>query len=92
MGVLLTHLLKWLAQPDHRSPSWSGSITEQRRRIRLLLSRHPSLRARLPQVVEATYSRAKAVAATETGLSLRRFPIKCPFSVTEIVDPDFLPE
>ena len=37
-------------------------------------------------------SRAKAVAAAETGLSLRRFPVKCPFTVTEIVDPDFLPE
>src|SRR5438552_2938743 len=35
--VLLTHLLKWEYQPDHRSGSWHGTILEQRRELRKLL-------------------------------------------------------
>jgi len=92
MKVLLVHLLKWQAQTGRRSASWRGTITEQRGRIRLALSRNPSLRARLPQLVEATYSRAKAIAAAETKLPLSRFPIACPFTIGEIVNPDFFPE
>jgi Domain of unknown function DUF29 len=92
VGVLLIHLLKWQAQAELRSGSWNASITEQRRRIRSLLLRHPSLRPRLPQMVDSTYSRAKVVAAAETGLSLQLFSVKCPFTVIEIIDPDFWPE
>jgi len=92
MLVLLTHLLKWLVQRELRSTSWSGSITEQRRRIRLLLSQQPSLRVRLPQMVEVTYGPARSAAAAETGLASRRFPSRCPFTITEILERDFLPE
>jgi Domain of unknown function DUF29 len=92
LRVLLTHLIEWPAQADRRSASWNGSIAEQRQRIRRLLLQHPSLRKLLPEMIEATYGRAKAVAAAETGLSPRRFPGKCPFPVAEIIDPDFLPE
>src|SRR5438105_2494111 len=35
--VLLSHLLKWDYQPDHRSGSWRGAILEQQRELRQLL-------------------------------------------------------
>src|ERR1700745_1414118 len=35
--VLLSHLLKWEYQPDHRSGSWRGTIRAQRRELRQLL-------------------------------------------------------
>src|SRR5438093_12323017 len=35
--VLLTHLLKWEQQPEHRSNSWRGTIMSQRRELRHLL-------------------------------------------------------
>src|SRR5437773_9954788 len=35
--TLLTHLLKWHHQPQHRSGSWQGTIVEQRRELRKLL-------------------------------------------------------
>src|ERR1700745_1868796 len=35
--VLLSHLLKWEYQPEHRSGSWRGTIRAQRRELRQLL-------------------------------------------------------
>src|SRR5258708_264733 len=35
--VLLTPLLKWEYQPDHRSGSWQGTFLEQQRELRQLL-------------------------------------------------------
>src|SRR6266852_768507 len=35
--TLLTHLLKWEHQPEHRRGSWRGTILEQRRELRKLL-------------------------------------------------------
>src|SRR5947208_15158746 len=35
--VLLSHLLKWPHQPDHRSGSWRWNILEQQRELRQLL-------------------------------------------------------
>jgi len=35
--VLLVHLLKYTYQPKHRSPSWIGTIREQRKHMRDLL-------------------------------------------------------
>src|SRR5437588_1493242 len=37
--VLVTHILKWMHQPDHRSRSWRGSIVEQRQELRRLAGR-----------------------------------------------------
>src|ERR1700722_3187285 len=36
--VLLCHLLKWEHQPERRSGSWRGTIREQRRELRQLLT------------------------------------------------------
>src|SRR6478609_2702340 len=35
--VLLSHLLKWEHQPDHRSGTWQATILEQQRELRQLL-------------------------------------------------------
>src|SRR5947208_15986102 len=37
LSVLLTHLLKWEYQADHRSNSWQGTIRLQRKELLLLL-------------------------------------------------------
>src|SRR2546430_5252976 len=33
LTVLITHVLKWVLQPDHRSGSWKGTIIEQRQEV-----------------------------------------------------------
>jgi hypothetical protein len=92
LEVLLTHLLKWQLQVKMRSPSWSGTIREQRRKIGKLLRASPSLRPLLAQMVPEAYPEARDKASDETGLTETAFPAECPFSPEQILSEDFLPE
>lgn len=38
---LMQHIIKWHVQPAHRLHSWTATIREARRQIRLLQRRHP---------------------------------------------------
>ncbi len=90
--VVLLHLLKWDVQADRRSGSWRGSIREHRRRLIDDLADSPSLNAYLREVIESCYDNARLQAADETGLDLTLFPVGCPYSIEQILSPEFLPE
>lgn len=92
IAVLLIHLLKWRFQPERRSSGWKGTIVEQRNRIHRRLAKSPSLRAYPSEAVEEEYPSARLLAAGETGLSEDRFPTACPFTIDQILDPDFYPD
>jgi hypothetical protein len=90
--VLLTHLLKYRFQPDHRSSSWRGSIVEQRRRLRKLLRESPSLLATARGMFSECYGDSCEQAAAEGGLSPETFPAAAPFTLEQVLDPKYLPE
>ena len=92
MTVLLAHLLKWAYQGERRGASWRGTIKEQRAEVLDILDEAPSLRARMadPVWMERTWSKALGRAMSETGSDA--FPEACPWSVDQILDPDFLPK
>ena len=90
--VVLLHLLKWQFQPEYRTGSWAGSITEHRTRILNTLEDSPSLKSVLAEGLEKCYQRACKQGHFETGLALNIFPQECPYSVEEILDDDFWPE
>ena len=90
--VLLAHLLKWRFQPDRRSLSWEETIDTQGTDIADLLRDMPSLRAALAASLPAVYADAVRPAARETRLARTAFPDACPFTLAEILDPEFLPE
>jgi hypothetical protein len=92
LEVLLMHLLKWQVQVRLRSPGWSGTIREQRRRIEKLLRESPSLRPVFGQLLPEAYTEAREKAAQETGLPETTFPADCPFTPEQILAADFLPE
>jgi hypothetical protein len=91
MAVLLTHLLKWAHQPDHRSASWQVTIRNQRHGINRRLAKTPSLKADLQKSDwwEDVWADALAQAAQETGLA--HFPERCPWSEAQILSADFWP-
>jgi hypothetical protein len=72
--VLLTHLLKWDAQPERRGASWRGTIREQRRELRLLLE-SATLKDYAETVLSEAYSEARLQAADETELNISLFPL-----------------
>ena len=92
LEVLLAHLLKWKVQPGRRSRSWRVTIRTQRIGIQKLLRQSPSLRERLTAEQRESYRVAVALATDETGVKRDRFPAKCPFTMEEILDEEFLPD
>lgn len=89
LELLLMHLLKWQFQPNLRSRSWQLTIKEQRLRLEKLLQENPSLSSFLADLLDKTYQLATISAERETGLS--SFPETCPYGLTEIFTPEFLP-
>jgi hypothetical protein len=92
LEILIAHLLKWKYQPGLRSPSWSGTITEQRLRIGDLLKESPSLKRYPAKVFLRHYLGARLKASVETGIAFELFPEDCPFTIEEALDVDFFPE
>ena len=83
LAVLLAHLLKWRFQPDRRGNSWRLTILEQRRRSARIVSRNPSLRPRLDDILAEAYGDAVLMAARETELPEDTFPSACPWTFQE---------
>lgn len=92
LTVLLTHLLKWQYQPEHRSSSWRGSIYNARTSVEDLLRESPSLRNRVPELVTDRYRIARNNAIIETGLAEGALPLTCPYMPEQVLDPDYWPE
>lgn len=91
LAVLLQHLLKWDYQPSGRKTGWRATVVEQRRRIARRLRESPSLKSHPAEVLEEEYGTAVLYAADETGLPVSAFPARCPYTVEQVLDPDFLP-
>jgi hypothetical protein len=87
--TLLAHLLKWQHQPDHRSPSWRGTILEQRRELRGLLE-SGTLRNHALAVLAGCYDDARKQAAAETDLPLATFPAGPAPELDALLDDDAL--
>ncbi|MFO1358562.1 DUF29 domain-containing protein [Plasticicumulans sp.] len=92
MAVLLAHLLKWQYQPERRGNSWRRTIIGQRENIAKRLIRTPSLKPDLndPEWLRAVWNDALELAWKETGQELP-FPESCPWTVSEILDGQWLP-
>ena len=92
MAVLLAHLLKWQHQPERRGHSWQRTIKEQRRGISHRLDETPSLKAKLNEAKwwDGIWTDAVLQAIQETGLD--NFPETCPWTASEILNPEWLPD
>ena len=89
--VVLKHLLKWQFQPRRRSRSWLSSIAEHRRRLRDDLEASPSLRPYAVERLSRCYQDARRQALIETGLAASAMPLEPPYTLDQVLDPDFLP-
>ena len=90
LAVLLSHLLKWTYQPDHRSRGWRATVIEQRQELNRLAGRGV-LRNHAQEVLADVYTEAVERAAVETGASRDRFPAECPYTLDELLTVE-LPE
>ncbi len=91
LTVLLTHLLKWQAQPALRGNSWRLTIVEQRGQLTEHLKDNPSLKSTFPEAFATAYRFALLGAQRETGLPEDAFPAACPWTSDEVMEDGFLP-
>ena len=90
--IVLLHLLKYKYQPAKRTNSWKSSIREHRRRLRDDFQASPSLKRYFEEIFDECYQDGREQAADETGLPLDTFPNLSPFTPTEVLNPDYLPQ
>ena len=88
LTTLLVHILKWVRQPDHRSRSWHGTIIEQRQELSDLAA-SGVLRNHAEAILTDAYAKAVERASVETGLAAESFPGECPYTLEQLLSPDF---
>lgn len=90
---LLSHLLKWAYEPSHRGKSWISTINGSRDRIDDLLEESPSLKNELTLAFSKSrvYRRALRDAIVDSEGKVE-FPEHCPWSLDDILNPDFFPD
>jgi hypothetical protein len=91
--ALLAHLLVGQLQPAKHAHFRLGPITEERIWLDGLVEQSPSLKVKLTNELPAYYAGAVrlAMAMARTAIDRERFPAECPFTVDQILDPEFLP-
>lgn len=89
MKRILQHLLKLQYQPHKRTRSWLGTLANQRGELTTLLEQSPSLAGVAERAVGKAYKLARRLAAIETGLRPEAFPSECPYTLVQVLDPEF---
>lgn len=97
LTTLLMHLLKWQFQPRRRSRSWRLTVLRCRRDLERVFGKSTSLnpltsrRDDWDALLRQLYRDARDYAIAETGLPASALPETCPYTIDQILDPDFLP-
>lgn len=84
---ILKHLLKFKYQPTKQSDStsWSESISQGQHEIEAIIEDSPSLKNEPNEYLQTAYSKAIKESARETGLPIRLFEKKCPWTIEEVL-------
>jgi hypothetical protein len=88
---LLHHLLKWQFQPKRRGASWTRTIINARDEIEDRIAASPKFGRPelLTRFIEEEYLRARRNALRETNLSAESLPASSPYTIDDLLDPDF---
>lgn len=92
--VLFEHLLKlayWEQERDYNRRGWEGTIVEQRKQLKRLLKKSPSLNPYFLKVFEDCYQDARDITIVKTGLNSDRFPSTPILTPEQALDETWLP-
>ncbi len=93
--VLFEHLLKltyWSQELVYNQRGWRATILEQRKQLKRLLKRSPSLKPYFQEVIPEIYTDAREITSLKTGLDLDVFPENPIASLEQLFNEDWLPE
>ena len=89
LGVLIGHLLKWEYQPELQGKSWKATIWEQRDQVFDILQDNPSLKPYLEEAISNGFRQGISLVVRETPLDFDDLPKECPYTIEQILDPQF---
>ena len=90
---LLIHLLVydyWQTEKEWSGKGWEQEIDNFRLELDLLLE-SKVLYNHLSSIIDKIYQKARKNALRKSRLSPELFPLTCPYSITQILDPEWLP-
>ncbi len=87
--LICLHQLKRMVQPERAGRSCTVTIGRERLRAARLLRQNPGLKPHREALLAEAYADARAEAALETDIPLARFPATLPFTLAQVMDPDF---
>jgi len=90
LSVLLKHLIKWRYQPGHWCVRWKVAIRNRRSEVDEVLSESPSLRPALHDVLPRAFRNGVTEVFSELGID--HLPETCPWTIEQVMSPDFLPD
>lgn len=94
LTIIIEHLLKlsyWKAEKDYNARGWRVTVIEQRRQLDRLLKDSPSLKRLLEEIWPDCYQVAREDALKKYQLSSEIFPVEPPFTLEQILNPNYLP-
>jgi hypothetical protein len=74
------------------SSSWLDSIVNSRLRLQRKFKQSLSLRRLAEDSLLEIYPGAVRQASAQTGIERQSFPQDCPYTLAQLLDPDYLPE
>lgn len=89
--LIAAHLLKVFFQPERLTRSWTVTILRERLNAQDCLDASPSLKPRRQELFTFAYRQARKLAAAETGLPLKTFPVEPPFTLDQLSSEDYTP-
>ncbi|OBQ36425.1 MAG: hypothetical protein AN487_13010 [Anabaena sp. CRKS33] len=92
--VLYEHLLKltyWWQERDYNQRGWRATILEQRKQLKRLLNRSPSLKPYFQEVAQEIYDDACQITSVKTGLNANLFPPSPIANIEQVLNEDWLP-
>jgi hypothetical protein len=92
LEIILMHLLRYQYQPEKRTNSWRSTLFEHRCRLHKAFKTSPSLKRHFAEEFNGCYATARKFAAIETGITIHTFPVTSPFTPSQVLDEDYLPE
>jgi hypothetical protein len=92
MRVLITHLLKWIFQQEHRSRSWLNTIAEQRDELNSELQDNTNYMNYAKDNYIISYEKGRLDAVKETKLPLKTFSESPLFTFEQMLDEKYLPK
>ncbi|ACK71168.1 protein of unknown function DUF29 [Gloeothece citriformis PCC 7424] len=87
---LLIQLLKWKYQPSEQVNLDKYLISEHSLRLLETFEDSPSLKDYFKEILPECYQNSRLLASKETGLTVETFPENCPFSVEDILNPNYI--